>query len=409
MNETPVDMDRSVKQPATPAAESSPGAGKSKGAPAVPEKPARRTEKNGSTGWHILSLLAWMIALLLVGVAFYLGYQKAGARAPFQAVDEAPAVIEMSTGPRPEDTASPEDITLPEFLPFTGLSDSISRQSSIHTIIPNRPSQTIQTYIVDTGDSIFEISRKFKITPETVLWANYKLLNDNPDTIAKGMSLNIPPINGVLYEWQAGDTFQSVAAHFQAKVEDILNWSGNNLDLTDPRVEKGTSIMIPGGKREFKQWVIPTIPRGSKSGVMASVYGAGACDVGSGGANGTGGFIFPSSNHQLTGNDYWGGHLGIDLGATEGSPIVAADSGVVVFAGWANGGYGYMVMIDHGNGYQTLYAHLSAVSVNCGSSVGKGQQIGAGGSTGNSTGSHLHFEVRYNGGFVSPWYVLPGA
>ena len=78
-----------------------------------------------------------------------------------------------------------------------------------------------------------------------------------------------------------------------------------------------------------------------------------------------------------------------------------------MFAGWATGGYGYMVMVDHGNGYQTLYAHLSSASAGCGRSVGQGQTIGYSGSTGNSTGAHLHFEVRYQGGFVNPWYVLP--
>jgi murein DD-endopeptidase MepM/ murein hydrolase activator NlpD len=107
------------------------------------------------------------------------------------------------------------------------------------------------------------------------------------------------------------------------------------------------------------------------------------------------------------GNDYWSGHLAIDIGSAIGEAIVASDSGVIVFSGWATGGYGNMIMIDHGNGYQTLYAHLNSVSVGCGRSVTRGQLIGRGGSTGNSTGPHLHFEVRYQGGFVNPWYVLP--
>ena len=112
-------------------------------------------------------------------------------------------------------------------------------------------------------------------------------------------------------------------------------------------------------------------------------------------------------NHTLSGNDYWSGHLAIDIGAGEGAAIYAADSGVVVFSGPAAGGYGNMIMIDHGNGYQTLYAHLSQVIAGCGRSVQQGQTIGIAGSTGKSTGPHLHFEVRYLGGFVSPWYVLP--
>jgi murein DD-endopeptidase MepM/ murein hydrolase activator NlpD len=187
-----------------------------------------------------------------------------------------------------------------------------------------------------------------------------------------------------------------------------LNWSGNDLDLTDPQIRPGVVLMIPGGQREFRQWIIPTIPRG-RAGVASSVYGAGACEGGYEGAFGTGTFVWPVANHVLSGNDYWPGHLAIDLAAGDGSSIFAADAGVVVFAGWANGGYGNTIIIDHGNGYQTLYAHMSSVIARCGQSVGQGGAIGVAGSTGNSTGTHLHFEVRYQGGFISPWLVLPAA
>jgi len=87
--------------------------------------------------------------------------------------------------------------------------------------------------------------------------------------------------------------------------------------------------------------------------------------------------------------------------------VYASDGGVVVFSGWSTGGYGNTVVIDHGNGYQTLYGHLSSAAAGCGRSVSQGTVIGYAGSTGNSTGTHLHFEVRYLGGFISPWYVLP--
>ncbi|HNX50834.1 MAG TPA: M23 family metallopeptidase, partial [Thermoanaerobaculaceae bacterium] len=106
-------------------------------------------------------------------------------------------------------------------------------------------------------------------------------------------------------------------------------------------------------------------------------------------------------------NDFWDGHLGIDIAAGSGAPIYAADGGVVVYAGWINGGYGNMIMIDHGNGYHTVYGHLSSVNVRCGQSVYGGNLIGYAGSTGYSTGPHLHFEIRYFGAFINPWYVLP--
>jgi murein DD-endopeptidase MepM/ murein hydrolase activator NlpD len=213
-------------------------------------------------------------------------------------------------------------------------------------------------------------------------------------------------VDGVYYQWQESDTFDSVAAKFDANVEDIVDWEGNNLDLTGPKVEPGAWIMVPNGHREFKQWVVPTIAR-ANSGVLKSVLGPGACEGNYEGAYGSGAFAWPTASHVLSGNDYWSGHLGIDIAGYVGDGIFAADSGVVVFAGWANGGYGYMVMIDHGNGYQTLYGHMSVVAASCGQSVYTGSYIGAIGSTGNSTGPHLHFEVRYMGGFINPWYVLP--
>jgi hypothetical protein len=284
---------------------------------------------------------------------------------------------------------------------------AISRLTLLHTIIPERPRQEVITYTVSLGDSVFGIAKDHKIEPETVLWANYDQLKDSPDMLSPNMQLRIPPLDGVYYQWKEGDTPESVATAFKAKVDDILNWPGNKLDLTNPQIKPGEWVMIPGGQREFQQWVMPVIPRG-QAGVAKSVYGAGACPGGyTGGAFGSGFFVWPTANHTLSGNDYFSGHLGIDIAAGVGDPIYAADSGVIVFAGWSSQGYGYMIMIDHGDGYQTLYAHLSKVSVYCGQDVYQGGYIGATGNSGNSTGSHLHFEVRYMGGFVSPWYVLP--
>ena len=123
---------------------------------------------------------------------------------------------------------------------------------------------------------------------------------------------------------------------------------------------------------------------------------------------GGGGFVWPADNHSLSGNDYWSGHLGIDIAAGEGAPVYAADSGVVTMAtGGYNYGYGNVIQIDHGNGYSTVYAHLSVIGVAQCASVGAGQWIGSSGTTGNSQGAHLHFEVRQGGGFINPWFVLP--
>lgn len=310
--------------------------------------------------------------------------------------------------PRPMATSTVDEAARLELPPFSVADDPsrIVRHSDLTTTISQGSRLDVIRYTVQTGDSVFGIADRFGLTPETILWGNYDELQDDPHSLRPGIELNVLPVDGIYYQWQEGDQLAGVAAAFEADVDDIMGWPGNAIDPADPTIEPGTWIVIPDGQREFQQWLVPTIARGSAG--VGTAYGSGGC-VGdfSGGAVGTGGFIWPTVNHYLSGNDYWSGHLAIDIAAGLGASIWAADSGVVVYAGWSNNGYGNMVMLDHGNGWQTLYAHLSAVNVGCGQSVGQGQLIGLGGSTGNSTGPHLHFETRFEGGFVNPWYVLP--
>lgn len=361
---------------------------------------SRPVKKVGEPNAIMLTGL-WMLSLSLVLLAGYLGWCV-------QSTQAAPIATTPTAVPQTQQLVSSGDqvsAAMPAYfknLPETG----ISRKVALHTNIPSRSRTEVIEYSVTTGDSIFGIAQSFNLEPESILWANYDQLDDSPDMLTPGMALNIPPVNGVYYQWQQGDTLDSVASKFDVSVEDILDWEGNNFDLTNPQVEPDQWIMVPNGHREFVQWLVPTIAR-TNSGVLKSVLGPGACEGNYSGAYGTGVFAWPTAAHYLSGNDYWSGHLGIDIAGSLGDSISAADAGVVVFAGWANGGYGNMVMIDHGNGYQTLYAHLSSVSAYCGQSVYTGTYIGAMGSTGNSTGPHLHFEVRYLGGFINPWYVLP--
>ena len=342
-------------------------------------------------------LVSWFFTtLVVIGLVWFGWYQLSGM------------TVDVNTTSLGLELLSETQISQISSLPVFYNVDSainIRRLVNLKTEIDSSQNHEVITYNVEKGDSIFKISKQFNIKPETVLWANLENLSDNPELLSIGMRLNIPPVDGIYYKWKASDIVEEVAARYQVEPSAILLWPENYVDISDPKILPDTFVLIPGGKREMISWVMPTIPRGN-SGVSSSLAGPGGC-VTTDGAYGTGTFIWPAVNNYLSGNDYWSGHLALDIASNLGSPIYASDSGLVVYAGWNNTGYGYMVMIDHGNGYQTLYAHLSQISVTCGSSVYQGLPIGSSGSTGNSTGPHLHFETRYLGGLLNPWSLMP--
>lgn len=286
----------------------------------------------------------------------------------------------------------------------------IPRVVDAHTIFPERPRLGIIKYRVEKGDSIFGIADKFNLKPETILWGNFDVLQDNPHALQPGQELNIPPVDGTLYTWHEGDGLNGVANFFGVDVEEILDWPGNNLppdiDLSNPPIEAGRVLIIPGGSRELVSWSAPRIPRANPA--VAKILGPGACGSVYDGPVGTGTFIWPTPLHYLSGYDYSSVHPAIDIAGSTGNAIFASDSGVVVYSGWNDWGYGYVVVLDHGNGWQTLYAHLSQINVICGQGVFQGDVIAAMGSTGNSSGSHLHFEMMNEQyGKVNPWNYLP--
>jgi murein DD-endopeptidase MepM/ murein hydrolase activator NlpD len=359
------------------------------------DKQQSEQKPQGKPMWISWAATAGLVAVLIS----VLYWQPILAR---QLDEQAPAAVDIG----PVADVSSEALASMPYFQVAKSDPYLLRRPETHTIAPTRPRSEPVEYTVESGDAIFSIASKYNISPESLLWSNYDVLKDDPHSIRPGQILTIPPTDGILYEWQERDTVETVAAEFEANVDDILSWSGNNLDLTNPEIEPGDVVMIPGGEREFQQWVVPTYSVGG-DGVLANLPSN--CSVSDYSYNyyGTGFFIWPAANHYLSGNDYWSGHKAIDIAAGLGMPIYAADSGVVVYAGWNSNGYGNMVMIDHLNGYATLYAHLSSINVACGSGVYQGQLIGNAGSTGNSTGAHLHFEVRYLGGFLNPWTVLP--
>lgn len=284
-----------------------------------------------------------------------------------------------------------------------GLLPSILRKLQVKTNKPERPRYEAVTYRVVRGDSMYHIAEEYKVKSETILYVNPDL-GDNPHSLRPGMELIIPPVDGLYYTWKDGDTFESVAKKFNANADDIIDFPGNNIDLTDPKVEPGMTVMIPGGSRELRNWEadLQTAQRGANTGT-GSANASNAC----GGGPVANGFGWPADAHSLSGNGYSPSHLGIDITAPEGSNVYAAGAGVVTMAqgGW-NYGYGNVVQIDHGNGYVTVYAHLSQIFVSVCQTVGQGTIIGLSGNTGNSFGAHLHFEIRVGGSNINPYDIV---
>ncbi|MBI5082672.1 MAG: M23 family metallopeptidase [Chloroflexi bacterium] len=292
-------------------------------------------------------------------------------------------------------------------------SNELSRQTDSHTNIPTRPRTDISTYTVQGGDSFTGIAAKFNLTLETLVFSN-PYLNDDVHSLRPNQQLLIAPVNGVIRYVQKADSLESLAKFYKVDIDSIVNWPGNKTDLstlkpTEPIVSKmaeNSLLMIPGGTRGIVGRPVVTISKQTR--YVISDAGPGQCSGGySGGAVGSGTFAWPVSTRSVSGNNYTSVHLAVDLAAAMGQAIFAADSGVVTFAGWSNWGYGNMVVLDHGNGWQTLYAHLSQWNVGCGQSVLKGNIVGLGGSTGNSTGPHLHFEMNINGTRPNPLAYLP--
>jgi murein DD-endopeptidase MepM/ murein hydrolase activator NlpD len=274
------------------------------------------------------------------------------------------------------------------------MTTSLLQSPVVHTTIPERLRRDIITYVVQPGDYVEKIAQKFGLEPDTVAWANGNLAK-NPDLLYPGQELIILPIDGVYHTVLKDDTLVKIAKKYEADVQHIIECSYNGLDPDEPVIVLGQKLIVPGGIRPYIARQVSAykgpIPKDAK--------------------RGTGVFSWPTSGRLTdrfgfrTLSGRW--HGAIDIAGYSGSPVYAADSGFVIWAGWSKSGYGNLVIIDHQNGFETRYAHLSAYFVSVGQSVGKGAQIGAMGSTGNSSGTHLHFEIRYRGVRKNPELYLP--
>jgi LysM repeat protein len=265
---------------------------------------------------------------------------------------------------------------------------------AVREVLPvNVPQRQVRTsvivYTVQAGDTPLAIAERFGLEGTSLLWANPALAN-NPDFLQIGQKLNVLPVNGAYHTVAKGDSIESIAKYYKVDPSAITGYSGNN--LSEPyTLEAGQQLIVPGGVKPYvPQRVVAStasvpVPRDAKVG--------------------SGQFAWPMSG--TISQRFWTGHRAIDIAAKTGTHIVAADAGYVAVLQSSRTGYGNMIVVDHGNGYQTRYAHLSAFYVEAGQSVSRGETIGACGSTGNSTGPHLHFEVIVNGVRRNPVNYLP--
>lgn len=241
----------------------------------------------------------------------------------------------------------------------------------------------IAVYVVKEGDSLSQIAEMFGVSPNTIRWANDIGRND---TIRVGQVLVILPVSGVRYTAKEGDTLEKIASEFKGDLSEIALFNG--LDPND-RLSAGSEIIIPRG-----EVAPPPVPTRSSGGGTRVASGGSQTDPG-------GYYIRPIRGGIRTQGLH--GYNAVDLASYEGAEVYASASGRVIVnrpSGW-NGGYGNYIVIEHDNGTQTLYSHLSRNLISQGQWVEQGQVIGLLGNTGLSTGPHLHFEIR--GGPTNPF------
>jgi murein DD-endopeptidase MepM/ murein hydrolase activator NlpD len=264
-----------------------------------------------------------------------------------------------------------------------------------HTTISQKPRSEIIEYEIKSGDTVSTIAQKFGISSETILWANDM---DRNDQIKPGQTLKILPVSGIAHTVKSGDSLESIAKKYDADSQSILDFPFNDVS-DDLKLRAGQVMIVPDGimpQSSVKPQTPKAQPQYLANGPASPTFNA------PGGA----GFVWPTSTSGISQYFAWY-HPGLDLPNRAAPPVVSSDGGTVVVAGWPdNYGYGNRVVVDHGNGYKTLYAHLSNIYVSVGQHVSRGQTIGKMGSTGRSTGTHLHFEIHYKGIAVNPLSIL---
>ena len=260
----------------------------------------------------------------------------------------------------------------------------------VETLISDLPKGEISEYRVVPGDTISSIAQKFGVSIDTILWENNL---KSVEAIKPKQILRILPITGVRHQVKRGETIYSIAKYYGVNAQNIIDYPFNTFSNDETfALTSGQELIVPEGVEPSQVFTgIREIAR-----TVAPIPGV----------VGEGKFIWPT-NGMITQKSSWY-HPAVDIANHSNPPVVAAATGTVVTAGWNGGGYGNYVIIDHGNGYSTLYGHLlnNSIAVKVGDKVNQGQRIGTMGNTGRSTGTHLHFEIKGNSGKVDPLKML---
>lgn len=288
----------------------------------------------------------------------------------------------ITLGPRFVQSSMAGEAERVELTADTGAIGVSLNATGIVTLESEKSWNQVSEYTVKEGDTLSTIAGKFGLSMDSVKWANPSI---NWQKVKPGVVVSIPPVTGVVYKVRPGDTVNSIAKKFQTEPQGIVDFPLNTFanDETFALVA-GQTLIVPDG-------VMPdeTVSAPRYTAVLTPDAGA---------VSATGSFVWPTQG-RITQPFRWY-HKGVDIANATGTNIVAADAGRVVTAGWTNVGYGNHVIIDHENGFVTLYAHMSQIGVQVGQKVNRGSSIGLMGSTGRSTGPHLHFEIRTGGGNV---------
>lgn len=266
--------------------------------------------------------------------------------------------------------------------------------TEVTTLRSDRPRDSMMEHVIQPGETLSVIAEKYGVSVETIKWENGL---STVNAIKPGQTLRILPVTGVRHTVKKGETIYSIAKKYETEPQAIVDFPFNSFANDETfALAIGQELIVPEGIMPEPEKPAPA--RTSTPNYMAQTPSGGS-------TTGSGKFVWPAGG-KLTQRFSWY-HKAIDIANKAAPDVVAADGGTVIVAGWPdNSGYGNRVIIDHGNGYVTLYGHLQKIYVSGGQKIARGQALGQMGSTGRSTGTHLHFEIRSGGGNVNPLNML---